>query len=75
VLKRLEGSQTRQLRPVILAIWEAEIGRVKVPGQPRQIVHRDAISKITTGRVVQVPEHLSSKCEALSSNSSTTKKN
>jgi hypothetical protein len=26
------------LTPVILAIWEAEIGRIMVQGQPRQIV-------------------------------------
>jgi hypothetical protein len=25
--------------PVILVIWEAEIGRITVRGQPRQIVH------------------------------------
>jgi hypothetical protein len=24
--------------PIILAIWEAEKGRIMVPGQPRQIV-------------------------------------
>jgi hypothetical protein len=25
--------------PVILATWEAEIGRIRVPGQPKKIVH------------------------------------
>jgi hypothetical protein len=28
------------LTPVILASWEAEIGRMAVQGQPRQIVHK-----------------------------------
>jgi hypothetical protein len=32
--------------PVILAIWEAEIGKVKIPGQPRQIVFEIPIFKI-----------------------------
>jgi hypothetical protein len=31
--------------PVILATWEAEIRRIMVPGQPRQIVHETPISK------------------------------
>jgi hypothetical protein len=28
--------------PVILAIWEAEIRRIMVPGQPRQIVLKNS---------------------------------
>jgi hypothetical protein len=35
------------LTPIILATWEAEIGRIKVQGQPRQIVHESTISTIT----------------------------
>jgi hypothetical protein len=29
----------------ILATWEAEIGRIEVPGQPRQIVHKTSSPK------------------------------
>jgi hypothetical protein len=65
--------------PVILAIWEAEIRRTAVGGQPRQLVceilsqkkkknHRKRASGVT-----QVAEHLPSKCEALSSNPTTAK--
>jgi hypothetical protein len=47
---------------VILATWEAEIGRIIVQGQPRLIVWETSISKITrakwTGGVDQVVEHL-----------------
>jgi hypothetical protein len=35
------------LTPVILATWETEMGRLAVPGQPRQIVQDTPISKIT----------------------------
>jgi hypothetical protein len=28
------------LTPVILTTWEAEMGRITVGGQPRQIVHK-----------------------------------
>jgi hypothetical protein len=30
----------RWFMPIILAIWVAEIRRIKVPGQPRQIVYK-----------------------------------
>jgi hypothetical protein len=63
------------LAPVILAIWEAEIWRIIVQGQPRQIVHETPISKITrakwTGGVTQAVQHLPCKHEVLSSNPST----
>jgi hypothetical protein len=56
-------------------LGEAEIGRMEVQGQPRQIV---GISEITrakwTGDVAQALESLFCKCEALSSNPSSTKK-
>jgi hypothetical protein len=38
--------------PIILAIWEAEIRRIKVQGQPGQIVSRDHISKTTKAKNV-----------------------
>jgi hypothetical protein len=48
--------------PVILATWEAEIRRITVQGQPRQIAGETPISKITrakwTGGVAQAVEHL-----------------
>jgi hypothetical protein len=42
------------LAPGILAIWETEIGRITVGGQPRQIVRDTPISKITTQNGLQV---------------------
>jgi hypothetical protein len=62
--------------PIIPATWEAEIGRIVVPGQPGK--KRDPISNITrakrTGGVVQAVHHLPSKREAMSSNPSMEKK-
>jgi hypothetical protein len=56
---------------VILATWNAEIGRITVLGQPGQEVC-DPISKIIrakwTGYMAQVVKHLLSKHEALSLN-------
>jgi hypothetical protein len=37
--------------PEILATWEAEIGRIEVQGQPRQIVSEIPISKITRAKM------------------------
>jgi hypothetical protein len=58
--------------PIILATWEAEIGKIVVQVQPRKIVHETPISKITrakwTGGVAQVVEHLLCKHEAVSPN-------
>jgi hypothetical protein len=31
--------------PLILAVWEAEIGRIMIQGQSRQIVHENLSSK------------------------------
>jgi hypothetical protein len=65
--------------PVILLTWEAEIGRIKIQGQQRQIVLVMPISKITrakwTGGVTQAVEHLLCQHEALNSNPSPTKNN
>jgi hypothetical protein len=53
------------LTPIILAIWEAEIRRIKVQGQANS--SQDPISKITrakwTGSVAQVVERLLCKCK------------
>jgi hypothetical protein len=58
---------------VILATWQAKIGKVGVQGQPRQIVQETPISKITrakwTGGVAQAEECLLCKNKALSSSS------
>jgi hypothetical protein len=54
-------------------IWETESRRITVQGQPRQIVHKAPISKITRVKwirgVAQEAEHLLCKHKALSSNS------
>jgi hypothetical protein len=36
--------------PVTLASWEAEMERIKVQGQPGQIVHENLISKIARAK-------------------------
>jgi hypothetical protein len=63
---------------VILATQEAENRRIGVQGQPRQIVQETLSQKYPTHKrtsgVTQAVEQLPSKHEALSSNSSTTKK-
>jgi hypothetical protein len=59
--------------PVILATWKAEIRRIKAQGQPRQIVQETPSAK-WTGGVAQAVHCLLCKGEALSSNSSPTKK-
>jgi hypothetical protein len=49
---------------VILATWEAEIGRIIVQGQPGKIVQEIPSPNNQTKGVAQAIEHL---CEALSS--------
>jgi hypothetical protein len=47
--------------PVLIAMKEAEIGRITVQGQPGQIVHETLFRKYSTqkraGGVTQVVEH------------------
>jgi hypothetical protein len=55
----------------------AEIRKIKVQSQPRKIVHETLSQKYPTqrraGRVIQVIERLSSKCDVLNSNPSAAK--
>jgi hypothetical protein len=48
--------------PIILAIWEAEVRRIVVYGQPWRIVHETLLSKITkakwSGSLAQIVDHL-----------------
>jgi hypothetical protein len=64
--------------PVIPATQEAEIRRIMVQSQPRQIIRETLSQKIPSqkkaGGVGQTVEHLPSNCEAQSSNTITTKK-
>jgi hypothetical protein len=64
--------------PISLATWEAEIRRIRVQSQTRQIVPETLYRKDPThkraGTVVQVVEYLLSKCEAPGSKPSTIKK-
>jgi hypothetical protein len=52
--------------PINLATWEAEIGRILVQAQARQIVLETPISKTTrttwTGGVAQAVEYLRGMC-------------
>jgi hypothetical protein len=73
ILDFKKGFLTRRqwLIPVILAIQEAEIGRIEVQSQPRQTVLKNLSQKYPTqkrtGGMAQVVEHLPSKHEALNS--------
>jgi hypothetical protein len=64
--------------PVVLATQEAEIRKIIVQSQSWQVAQAEPILKIPTqkkaGGVGQVVEHLPSKCETLSSNSSNCQK-
>jgi hypothetical protein len=62
------------LTPVIPATWEAEIKRIVVQGQSRQIVQETPSPK-WTGGMAQVVECQLCKWKALSSNPNPTKKN
>jgi hypothetical protein len=66
------------LMPVILDTWEAEMGRIAVRSQSRQILLEIPISRITrvkwTGGVAQVVKYLHCKFEALSLNPTFTEK-
>jgi hypothetical protein len=77
---RLNEAECQWPTPIILATWEAEIGRIQgLNSRPAQAnSSRDPISKITrakwTAGVAQMVEHLLWNCEALSSNIGPTKK-
>jgi hypothetical protein len=63
---------------LILATWEAEIRRIKVEGQRRELLLETPIFKITRAKsiesVAQAVECLFCKCDALRSNPGTIKK-
>jgi hypothetical protein len=79
-LKKTHHARRRWLTPIILVSQEADIRRIQVRSQPRQIVHETLSRNIqhkTAGFVLgvaQVVKLLPSKHKALSSNPSTKKK-
>jgi hypothetical protein len=70
-MKLVPGHQWLTL--VILATWKAEIGRIMIQGQPREIVCETPL-KISRPKWAQTVECLFCKHEALSSNHNPTKK-
>jgi hypothetical protein len=79
ILQDIHAAGHQWLTPVILATQEAEIRRIMAQSQSQANSSQDTISKIPNtkkraGRVTHVVDCLPSKCEALSSNPSTTKK-
>jgi hypothetical protein len=73
IIKRQNGSVLWPT-PVIPATWEADVGRIVVQGQPREIVLETSSPKEPEQNVLeghcgaQVIECLLCKCKALSSN-------
>jgi hypothetical protein len=49
-LLNITNNGHQQLMSIILATWEAEIVRIKVPGQSQQIVCETPISKIARAK-------------------------
>jgi hypothetical protein len=72
--KLLHIAECWWLTPVILTTWEAEIKKIEVPGQLRQIVLESPISIMDCKHDSSI-EHLLCKLKALSSNPSPTYKN
>jgi hypothetical protein len=48
VFLTLKNSDSAKLMPIILATWEAEIGRIVVPGWPREKVCEVPLPRIST---------------------------
>jgi hypothetical protein len=70
--KNLILAKHQWLTPIIKTIWEAEIKRIAIQGQPRKTVLENLICKITrakwTGDMAQEVDHFFSECkEALNS--------
>jgi hypothetical protein len=60
--------------PIILANWEAEIGRIVLPGQPRQITCKTLISKITRAKMSARFANMNSSVQTQSHQKNKTKK-
>jgi hypothetical protein len=68
--KAFEAAGCWWLMPLILVTWETEVRKISIQGQPRHIVWKTPISKITRAKwtrgVAQMVGLLLCKCEALS---------
>jgi hypothetical protein len=67
----MSGTFHKWLTPVILGIWETEVGRITIRGQPGQILGEIPISKITRAKWTASQATSDFKHKAKSSNPST----